>query len=759
MMNRLPAVLTLLMVFFALSGAFAQPIPTATLTINHDTIRIASYNVLNYPNASSTRDPYLRRVVHTMKPDILVVQEMTSSAGVTSYLNNVLNYYQAGLYSTIAFNDGPDTDNHLYFKSSKVSFISASYISTALRDIAEYVVRILGTKDTIRLYSLHLKASQGYEEERFAEATILRNHLNSLSAGSKFMVLGDYNIYTSTESAFQKLISSEADNDGRCKDPINAIGNWHDNSAFEAIHTQSPRVRALSDGGSTGGMDDRFDMILTSYSSLDNNIIVSSYTAYGNDGNHMNDSINKLPNTAVPDSVAHGLHYGSDHIPVFCNFKFENTAGAFALFSPSNGATGQSTSGTLRWQSSVDASAYDVYLDQNNPPTTLINSNQTDTTYNYSALTAGATYYWKVIAKNGSNSTIATGSPWNFTTTATSLPGSFSLLTPSNGAVNQSIAGTLTWQSSANATSYDVYLGTTNPPTTIVSADQVGTFYNYSGLSNSTTYYWKIVAKNAYGTTVATGSPWSFGTILPPPGTFSLLSPSGGATNQTVSGSLSWETSSDATGYDVYLSASDPPTTKVSSSQPGTTYNYSGLSNSTVYYWKVVAKNINDTLIATGSPRNFTTIIAPPGSFSIISPTNGATNQTVSGTLLWHTSTNAAGYDVYLDVNNPPNLKVSSEQSDTSYNYSGLINNTTYYWKVIAKNFIDSIIASDSICSFTTIVAAPSAFLLVTPADGATDQAISGILSWNTSTSAASYDVYLDVNNPPMTKVDSNLPG
>lgn len=755
-MNRLPAVLTFLMVCLAVSSVFAQSIPTASLTINYDTIRIASYNILNYPNASSTRDPYLRRVVHTMKPDILVVQEMTTSAGVTAYLNNVLNYYQAGLYSTIAFNNGPDTDNHLYFKSSKVSFVSTSYISTALRDIAEYVVRILGTKDTIRLYSLHLKASQGYEEERFAEATILRNHLNSLSAGSKFMVLGDYNIYTSTEAAFQKLIGSEADNDGRCKDPINEVGNWHDNSAFEAIHTQSPRVRALSDGGSTGGMDDRFDMILTSYSSLDNNIIVSSYTAYGNDGNHINDSINKLPNTAVPDSVAHGLHYGSDHIPVFCNFKFENTAGTFALLSPSNGATGQSTSGTLRWQSSVDASAYDVYLDQNNTPTTLISSDQTDTTYNYSTLTAGATYYWKVIAKNGSNSTTATGSPWNFSTTATSLPGSFSLLTPSNGALNQYIAGTLTWQSSANAASYDVYLGTTNPPTTIVSANQVGTSYDYSGLSNSTTYYWKIVAKNAYGTTDATSSPWSFNTIIAPPAAFSLLSPSNGAINQSVSGSLSWEVSSNATGYDVYLDVNNPPNIKVSSEQSDTSYDYSGLLNNTTYYWKVVAKNFIDSTVASDSVRSFTTIVAAPSTFLLASPSDGAIDQPLAGILSWNLSTSAASYDVYLDVNNPPIEKVDSNVISLSFNYSNIQGGTTYYWKVVAKNIAGEITASNSPRHFTTlnVPTAPSDITSVSITETSLQ------ITWtDNATNELGYRIYRSLSlGGPYSQVDGDLP-
>jgi hypothetical protein len=51
-------------------------------------------------------------------------------------------------------------------------------------------------------------------------------------------------------------------------------------------------------------------------------ILTSTYQAYGNDGNHFNDSINRLPNAAVPDSIANALHNASDHLPVTARFIF-----------------------------------------------------------------------------------------------------------------------------------------------------------------------------------------------------------------------------------------------------------------------------------------------------------------------------------------------------------------------------------------------------------------------------------------------------
>jgi hypothetical protein len=759
MKNHPLVISAFLCAFVIFYPAFSQPSLMGTMS-GSDTIRIMDYNILNYPGStSSARNPYFRTVVHSAKPDVIVTLENLSQSGVTEFLNSVLNYYQAGLYSTITFTDGPDTDPHIFYKSSKVTFLSASYFLMAdgLRNIGRYQIKVNSSGDTLFLYAIHLKASSGSSNEaiRLTEATALRDTLNKLPAGTKFMVMGDYNFYSSTESAFIKFTESQTDNDGRLKDPINQVGSWHDNATYALYHTQSPRIADYGDGGATGGMDDRFDFILTSYLSLDSNTIVSSYRAYGNDGNHMNDSLSNLPNTAVPDSVAFAVTHASDHIPVICDFKFGTSSiGSFSLSSPSSGATNQSIAGSLSWSTSSGATGYDVYLGTVNPPTAKVSSNQAGTSYSYSGLSYSTTYYWKVVAKNSIDSTTATGSPRSFTTIV-APPAAFSMTSPSNAAINQPISGVLSWATSTNATGYDVYLGTTNPPTSKVSANQSGTTYNYSGISNNTVYYWKIVGRNVNDTIVATGAPWSFTTIQASPAAFTLLSPSNGATNQTISGTLNWNASTNATGYDVYLGTVNPPTTKVSSNQAGASYNYNGLSYASTYYWKVVAKNAVDSVTATGSPWSFSTNVAPPVAFSMTSPANGATGQSVSGTLTWLASVGATSYDVYIGVTTPPTTKVNVGTA-TSYNYSGLSYNTIYYWKVVAKNSADSIAATGSPWSFTTIMASPSAFSMTSPANGATDQPVSGTLTWATSANATGYDVYLGSTNPPTTKISSN---
>ena len=78
--------------------------------------------------------------------------------------------------------------------------------------------------------------------------------------------------------------------------------------------------------------------------------------------------------------------------------------------------------------------------------------------------------------------------------------------TPATGAIGTSITPALSWSASTNATSYDVYLGTSSSPALVGTA--TGTSYRAASLNADTTYYWKIMAKNTSGST--SSATWSF---------------------------------------------------------------------------------------------------------------------------------------------------------------------------------------------------------------------------------------------------------
>jgi hypothetical protein len=87
--------------------------------------------------------------------------------------------------------------------------------------------------------------------------------------------------------------------------------------------------------------------------------------------------------------------------------------GAPASPSPSNGATSVSTTPTLNWNA-AGATSYDVKFGTSNPPP-LVAGDQASASYTPSpALMPGTTYYWQVVARNGSGAT--TGPVWSFMT-------------------------------------------------------------------------------------------------------------------------------------------------------------------------------------------------------------------------------------------------------------------------------------------------------------------------------------------------------
>ena len=173
-----------------------------------------------------------------------------------------------------------------------------------------------------------MKASQGYETQRAGEIADLRQVTNGFSAGTNFLVAGDFNIYTSFEPAYAGLVEDMPSNDGNFLDPLSMTGTWN-NPSYAPYHTQSTHVSSTG-GFSGGGMNDRFDMILYSngvQQSTGVYYIPGTYQNIGNDGNHFDRAINYGTNTAVPVAVANALYNTSDHLPVVLNLLIGPTAG------------------------------------------------------------------------------------------------------------------------------------------------------------------------------------------------------------------------------------------------------------------------------------------------------------------------------------------------------------------------------------------------------------------------------------------------
>ncbi|WP_066441247.1 GEVED domain-containing protein [Chryseobacterium sp. CCH4-E10] len=109
----------------------------------------------------------------------------------------------------------------------------------------------------------------------------------------------------------------------------------------------------------------------------------------------------------------------------------------------------------------------------------------------------GADFRFRITGNNvGSGDWYLTIDDVSIIQTPTTPPGC-ATLTPANAAINQPKNTTLSWTAPFSAISYDIYFGTSAGAPMV--ANQTGTTYNPGLLNANTTYYWKVVPKNAAG--------------------------------------------------------------------------------------------------------------------------------------------------------------------------------------------------------------------------------------------------------------------
>jgi hypothetical protein len=220
----------------------------------------------------------------------------------------------------------------------------------------------------------------------------------------------------------------------------------------------------------------------------------------------------------------------------------------------------------------------------------------------------------------------------------------------------------------------------------------------------------------------------SFGAEEPnePPETPSDPDPYDGETDVDINADLSW-TCSDPDGddivYDVYFEAEDPtPDVLVSDDQPENTYDPGTMDVNTMYYWQIVAKDEHDAT-TDGPIWSFSTETNdPPISPSDPEPYDGENGVSVNADISW-TCIDPNGdeivYDVFFEAEDPtPDILVSDDQPENTYDPGTMELGTTYYWRIIAKDEHDAT-TDGPIWSFTTRTNnSPSAPVIDGPIEG-----------------------------------------
>ena len=435
-------------------------------------------------------------------------------------------------------------------------------------------------------------------------------------------------------------------------------------------------------------------------------------------------------------------------------FTTASLPGAFGKTAPANGATGLSLSPTLTWGGSRDATGYEYCYDTSNNTTCdrAWTSAGTNGSVILSGLSPNMTYYWQVRGLSPAGTTSADGATWWYFTTAP-LPGAFGKIAPANAATGLSLSPTLTWASSRDATGYEFCYDTSNNATCNGSWTSAGANISVtlSGLSPNTIYYWQVRGLSPAGTTSANSSSWWYFQTAPLPGAFSKATPANGATGLSLSPTVTWSSSSHATGYELCYDTTDDAICDGTWTSSGTSTSraLSGLNPNTTYYWQVRGLSPAGTTSADGgSWRRFTTA-ALPGAFGKTAPANGATGLSLALVVTWGGSSNATGYEFCYDTTDNATCDGpwTSSGTSTSRALSGLNPNTTYYWQARGLSPAGTTSADSATWWYFRTAPLPGAFGKTTPANGTTDLSLSPTLTWGDSSDAAGYEYCYDTTS------------
>jgi hypothetical protein len=298
-------------------------------------------------------------------------------------------------------------------------------------------------------------------------------------------------------------------------------------------------------------------------------------------------------------------------------------------------ATAGNGQATVNWTAPSDnggstITKYTVtpYIGSNAQTPTTVTGSPAATSTTVTGLTNGTTYTFKVSATtaNGTGPDSASSN----SVTPNGLPGAPTGVSATGG----NGQATVTWTAPSNnggstITKYTVtpYIGSTAQTPVTVSGSPPGTSTTVTGLTNGTTYTFKVSATNANGT----GPDSSASNAVTPSAPSAPAAPTGVSANAgNGSASVSWTAPTDTGGSTItkytvtpYIGSNAQTPTTVTGSPPATTTTVSGLSNGTTYTFTVSATNVTGTG-PESSPSSSVTPSAPP-TVTSVTPASGAT--------------------------------------------------------------------------------------------------------------------------------------
>jgi fibronectin type 3 domain-containing protein/regulation of enolase protein 1 (concanavalin A-like superfamily) len=242
-------------------------------------------------------------------------------------------------------------------------------------------------------------------------------------------------------------------------------------------------------------------------------------------------------------------------------------------------ATPGNSTVALAWSAADGAESYNVKRATNSggPYATLV-SGLTATTYNDTSAVNETTYYYLVTATN-------LGGEGEASPEVSATPVTPPVAPAGLAATSGDASATLTWNSVAGASGYRLKRATTSGGPYALVTESTGTSFADTGLTNGMTYYYVVSAYNAGGESANSTQVSAEPQAVPD-------APTGLAATAASSSkiNLAWNTVSGANSYAVKrATTTGGPYTTLATGLTATSFNDTGLTSATTYYYVVTA--------------------------------------------------------------------------------------------------------------------------------------------------------------------------